>query len=207
MPRGRGRRRASTSSSGGSSPRSNIATCKRRPVRRVLVHQRARHRLDDVMDVHRHTAGVRPEADVDLFRLDELVDDGGRTVKERSDLRRLLTGERGDASDVTLGLDDQRPDPERPDAVLDEPVLGLANDPAGQRNPPAARSQPRHPPLRSTLALGGALPRRRCAFAEAPTLHLQMDTRAKRACPGFRESAKDSPRNQNEPAKGGLVRS
>ena len=30
----------------------------RRPVRRVLVHQRARHRLDDVMDVHRHATAA-----------------------------------------------------------------------------------------------------------------------------------------------------
>ena len=56
-------------------------------VRGVIVHQRTCHRLDDVVDVHGHAARVRPEAGVDLLGLDELVDDGGRTVQQRPDLR------------------------------------------------------------------------------------------------------------------------
>ena len=91
------------------------------------------------MDVHGHTTCVRPKANVDLFGPDELVDDGGRTAEKRPDLRRLAAGELGDARDVSLWLDDQRADPERPDAMLDQPVLGLENNPARQRNPPARK--------------------------------------------------------------------
>src|SRR5712691_11408172 len=49
-----------------------------------------------------------------------LVHDGGRPMQERAELGSLVGVELGNASHVTLRLDEQCPDPERPDAVLDE---------------------------------------------------------------------------------------
>src|SRR5712691_6779332 len=88
-----------------------------RPVAFVLVHERARGRLDDVVNVHGNAAGMRPEACVDLFGRHKLVHDGGRPMQERAELGSLVGVELGNASHVTLRLDEQCPDPERPDAV------------------------------------------------------------------------------------------
>src|SRR5438876_1130746 len=56
-------------------------------------------------------------------------------MQERAELGSLVRFELGNARHVTLGLNEQRADPEWSDAMLDEPVAGLVNDAAGQRDP------------------------------------------------------------------------
>jgi hypothetical protein len=64
-----------------------------RPVRAVAVHQLARRRLDNVMDVHGRPARVGPETGVDLFRLDQLVNDGRASAQEAAELVSLVVSE------------------------------------------------------------------------------------------------------------------
>lgn len=98
----------------------------------VLVHPRLRHRLDDEVDVDRDGVHVRPQGDVDLLGALELGDDRSGLLQDRAELRCLGGIEVGDVDDVALRLDDQRADPERADAVIDEPVLGLVDAAAGR---------------------------------------------------------------------------
>ena len=66
----------------------------------VAIHQLARDRLHDEMDVAGDTARVRPEADVNLLRLQEPGDDRRGLLEQRAELRRLLRREIGDMEDV-----------------------------------------------------------------------------------------------------------
>ena len=91
------------------------------------------------MDVARDAVGVGPEADVDLLGVEGPRHRRGSAPQERADLRRLVLVEVGDVKDVALRLDDQRPDAERADAVLDHPARGLVDPPA--RTWPAAGGQ------------------------------------------------------------------
>jgi hypothetical protein len=104
-----------------------------------LIHLRSGDGFDDVMDVNRLAAGVRPQADVDLSGGEQLVYDRGGPVRQRPQRGGLIGGQAGDARDVAQRLDQQGADAERTDAVLHSPAAAIENRPAGQR--PPARGQ------------------------------------------------------------------
>jgi hypothetical protein len=107
-----------------------------RTVVAVSVHELARRGLNEVVDVDRRRAGMRPQARVHLLRLDDLVDGARSAAQQRPELGRLTLGQLGHARHVPLWLQDQCSDVERSDGVLDQPVAGLVDDAPGQRTPP-----------------------------------------------------------------------
>jgi hypothetical protein len=58
----------------------------------MFVHQLTGRREDDVVNVHRGPAGVRPETGIDLLGVHELVDNGGRTTEQRAELACFIIG-------------------------------------------------------------------------------------------------------------------
>jgi hypothetical protein len=97
-----------------------------------LVHERARGRLDDVVEMRRLRIGMREQPRVDLFGGKQLIDHGRGVAEERPELRGLLVSELGDSSYMALCLHHQRPNPEGTDAVLDKPGRTLVDDAAGE---------------------------------------------------------------------------
>ena len=89
----------------------------------VLVHSRPSHRLNDEMNVSGHGVHVRPQRDVHLLGSLKRGNDCCRLLKHHSEFHCLGCLEVRDMHDMTIGFDDQRPDAERADAVIDEPVL------------------------------------------------------------------------------------
>jgi hypothetical protein len=90
-------------------------------------------RLDDVMDVNGLTARMRPQAHVGLGRGQQRVDDRGAAVDEQSLRRRLGSCEVRDPRNVSDGLEQEGPDAERADAVLDAPAFSVEDHAARKR--------------------------------------------------------------------------
>ena len=97
----------------------------------VLVHSRPSHRLNDEVDVSGHGVHVRPQRDVHLLGSFKRGHDCRRLLKHHSEFRSLCCLEVRDVHDMTIGFDDQRPDAERADAVIDEPVVCPVDTAAG----------------------------------------------------------------------------
>jgi hypothetical protein len=87
-----------------------------RAVKTQICHLRLRDGLDDEVNVNRTSSGMRPKAVIDLI-----------SRNEPPEFSRLLHGQICHGGDVALGLDDQCPNTERSDAVLDEPKSGLVD--------------------------------------------------------------------------------
>jgi hypothetical protein len=102
----------------------------RRPVNSVLCHLLARNWLHHVVDVHWHTASVRPEAVVDLVSIDQVARYGRCPLKQRAEFLRFGLGELSDSCHVALRFDYQGAESKRADAMLNQPVVGSANQPA-----------------------------------------------------------------------------
>ena len=126
------------------------------------------------MNVTWSATGVRPETRVHLLRRDQLVDDRGRSAKQRPELRGLILTEVRDARHVPLRLQNQRSNSQGPNAVFDEPMLRLVNHASRQRKTAlceVARQTSLHEdPDYSGSDLGVALPRRRDLNVEAAPL-------------------------------------
>jgi hypothetical protein len=103
----------------------------------VLLHPRAGNGLEHEVDVSRVASAVRPERKVDLLGLREVRNYGGDSGKERAERVRLILFELPQMDDVPLRLYDQCSDPKRPNAVLDDPQVGL--DPAAREVDPSLR--------------------------------------------------------------------
>jgi hypothetical protein len=97
-----------------------------------VVDERARDRLNDVVNVDWLTTGVRPQAHVGLLGLEEMVDHDRGLVKKRALLIGLCGRQLRDTRHMPFGLDHERSNSERPDAVLHAPERGLMDQPAGQ---------------------------------------------------------------------------
>ena len=75
------------------------------------------------MHVHGLPAVVRPEPDVDLVGLHELGQRGRDAPKQRTDLRRFRLAELPHVKHVPFRFDNERPDAQWADTVLDDPVF------------------------------------------------------------------------------------
>lgn len=73
-----------------------------------------------------------PQGGIDLFRAKQLGECGGRALHQRAELQRLGLVELPDVCEVSLWLDDQRADAERPDAMLHHPVPCFVDQSPGQ---------------------------------------------------------------------------
>ena len=137
------------------------------------------------MDVNRSAARVRPETGVDLLGFDQLVDDASGLHKERPELGSLLGVQFRDARDMSFRLDDQRPDAERPDRVLDKPTCSLFDDAAGKRKTTigeiAGEATFHGTRLIGRSEVGAALPRR---HREMPK-HRAMNCARRSKCAAF----------------------
>ncbi len=101
-----------------------------------LVQQRSGHGLNDPVDVNWRPARVRPEIDVDLLRLDKLGENARDVLEERTELECFVAGQLPDVNDVPPWLYDERPDTERADTVLDEPVIRRVDQSTWKLSPP-----------------------------------------------------------------------
>ena len=70
-----------------------------------------------------------------MSRSEDAVDDRCAAVQQYRLFAGLGIGQFRDADDVAAGLEDERPDPERTDAVLNPPVVSVENRTAWQRPP------------------------------------------------------------------------
>jgi hypothetical protein len=98
-----------------------------RAVKTQICHLRLRDGLDDEVNVNRTSSGMRPKAVIDLISRNEPTGHGGSLPEQWPEFSRLLHGQICHGGDVALGLDDQCPNTERSDAVLDEPKSGLVD--------------------------------------------------------------------------------
>jgi hypothetical protein len=76
---------------------------------------------------------MRPETYVDLIRVAQLLRAPGGLFEQRPKVCRFFRIQICDVKAVAARLDEERADPERPDAVLDDPVLGLMDAPSRER--------------------------------------------------------------------------
>ena len=74
---------------------------------------------------------MRPQCHVDLLRTFELRHDRRGLLEYGAEFSCLSRKQIGDVDDVAPGLDDQRPYPERTDAVVDKPRIRRVNAAAG----------------------------------------------------------------------------
>lgn len=93
----------------------------------VLFHPGAGNRLDDEVDVDRLGVHVRPEGDVDLLGCFQPCDDCRCLLKNGAQLGSLGLVEVRDMNDMALRLDDQGPNAQRPDAMVDVPEVGFVD--------------------------------------------------------------------------------
>lgn len=84
-------------------------------------HHVSSSRLHDEMKVPWHAASMRPQANVDLLRSHDLLNRGSHAPQQRTKLGTLRFGQLRDMHDMTKRFDHQRPDAQRPHAVLDHP--------------------------------------------------------------------------------------
>ncbi|MEO7572833.1 MAG: hypothetical protein ABIX10_10380 [Acidimicrobiales bacterium] len=94
------------------------------------LHQRIVDGLDEEVNMRR---AMGPKADVDLPWRAELLNDTRGLAKQRSEFLGFVISEGGDVDDVPIRLHDEGSDPQRADAVLDEPMLRAMNQTAGAR--------------------------------------------------------------------------
>src|SRR5947208_1687591 len=85
------------------------------------------------MNVAGSTARMRPQAVVDLIRIDDRSRDARCLPQQRPEFCGLGIGQVSDCGDVANRLHDQGSESERPDAVLNPPMLRLMDLPARQR--------------------------------------------------------------------------
>jgi hypothetical protein len=97
----------------------------------VLCGLITRHWLHDVVDMHRHTAGMRPKTVVNLVGSNQVASDGRRSLKQLSQLSGFGLSEIGNGGHVTLRFDYQGPKAQRADAMFDQPVGGPIDQSAG----------------------------------------------------------------------------
>jgi hypothetical protein len=105
-----------------------------------LVHGKlvSGNRLDDVVEVAGHSACVRPQAVVDLFRVHKLAGHPGCPLQKRPELQSLGGREISYGGDVTFRFNDECSQTQRADAVLNEPGLRLVDHATWQRPPPSS---------------------------------------------------------------------
>ena len=84
-------------------------------------HLLLRHGLHDVVNVDPLATGVRPKTVIDLIRFDELASDVRRTPEKRSKLGGFLLRKVSYRGHMPFWLDDEGPQPQRSDAVFDQP--------------------------------------------------------------------------------------
>lgn len=99
-----------------------------RAVKAQTFHLRLRDGLDDKVDVHGTSSGVGPETVVDLISRNEPTGHRGGFPEQRPEFSRLLYRQIPHRGDVAFWLDDQCPEAERSDAVLDEPKGGPVDE-------------------------------------------------------------------------------
>jgi hypothetical protein len=93
-----------------------------------------RHRLHDVVDVHWHAAGMRPQAIVNLVRPDQIASDSRCPLEQLSELPGFGLSEIGDGGHMALRFDDQSAQAQRAYAMFDQPVGSPVDQSAGQRS-------------------------------------------------------------------------
>src|SRR5665213_311019 len=79
----------------------------RGPVCSVLRDLLACNWLHHIVDVHRHTASMRPKAVVDLVSIDQVARYGRCPLKERAEFLRFGLGEFSDSCHMALRFDNQ----------------------------------------------------------------------------------------------------
>jgi len=92
------------------------------------LHQRIADGLDDEVNMRR---AMGPKADVDLPWRAELLNDTRCLAKQRSEFLGFVISEVGDVDYVPIRFHDEGSDPQRTDAVLDEPMLRAMDQAAG----------------------------------------------------------------------------
>ena len=92
-----------------------------------VVHELPDDRLNDVMDMAGLAAGVRPQTDVGLLRLNQAVDDSRAPTQQRPQLPGFVPSQLRDPSHVPLGLDEECADSQRAHAMLYPPTPGVVD--------------------------------------------------------------------------------
>lgn len=103
-----------------------------RPVDAKVVHKLSGDRLNDVMDMAGLATGVRPQTDVGLLGLEQAVEDRRAPTQQRPVLLGFVRSQLRDPSHMPFGLDEQRADSQRSNAVLHPPAFAIVDHAAGE---------------------------------------------------------------------------
>lgn len=101
------------------------------PVEAGLRYLLARHRLDDVVDMTRHSARMGPQAGVDLVGVDQHGRNFGSEPQQTAEFGGFRVVQVRDGGHMTFGLHDECAEPEWADTVFDHPVGSLVESSPG----------------------------------------------------------------------------